>query len=215
MKKFSGTVMNFYIFGDDGNRYGPVNVATINQWIGEGRVFPHTMVENAADGSRARAENIPGVVFPGQPGPGTAPPTAPGAPQYAQYPRGHFGVIEDPTPMFRKFNWGAFLLTWIWGLNHKQPITLVLLAIDIGSRAFSRNSSYGVFGLLLSLASLAIRIWIGTQGYRWAWESGRFNSVDDCKKCQAIWGWWGLGIVIASIGCIVLIAFFVVAAISR
>jgi len=55
---------------------------------------------------------------------------------------------------------------------------------------------------LFSLVAFGVSIWIGVNGYKWAWESGRFRTPEECRKCQAIWGWWGLAIVVAFCICI-------------
>ena len=35
-------------------------------------------------------------------------------------------VSKDEFPQeLKRFNWGAFLLNWIWGIMHKQYITLL------------------------------------------------------------------------------------------
>lgn len=54
----------------DGQKYGPVDLATLNAWAADGRVVPTTTLESA-DGQQMQASQVPGIVF-GQ-GAGSAP----------------------------------------------------------------------------------------------------------------------------------------------
>ena len=56
--------------------------------------------------------------------------------------------------------------------------------------------------MLFNLAGLGLAIWYGCKGYEWAWKSGRFATPDECRRCQATWGWWGLGLVIGTCLCV-------------
>ena len=38
-------------------------------------------------------------------------------------------TAKKPKSKIIKFNWGAFLGTWIWGLFNKAPITLLMLPL--------------------------------------------------------------------------------------
>lgn len=58
--------MQYYVISGDGQRYGPADIATLNQWITEGRLLPHQMIEDAATGVRMVATSVPGLVFPQQ-----------------------------------------------------------------------------------------------------------------------------------------------------
>ncbi len=79
-----------------------------------------------------------------------------------------------PEEIAAKFNWGAFLWTFIWGLAHKQPITLLCIVVCF----------VPVIG---PLASLALAIWIGTKGNAWAWQAKRYASIEDFEKRQKKW----------------------------
>lgn len=63
----------------DGQKFGPADTATLNQWVAEGRLAPNSMLEDASSGARVLASQVPGLLFPG-----SAPMGAPGgAPQMA------------------------------------------------------------------------------------------------------------------------------------
>ena len=90
------------------------------------------------------------------------------------YPRPNFSnVYALPQNVKSTFNWGAFAFTWIWGLNHKKPETLLAIL-----------AAFVPFGGLIAA------IYIGYKGNEWAWDSGRFQSIDDMQECQIIWAKW-------------------------
>lgn len=105
------------------------------------------------------------------PGYGQQPPPGYGA----AYPGGYY----QPTAAdLGGWNWGAFTFTWIWGLNHRTYWPLIGLIPYVG--------------------------WImcfvcGVMGNRWAWESGRFGSLDEMRECQRVWAVWGLRVFIYSL----------------
>lgn len=79
--------MQYFVIAPDGQKYGPADVMTLNQWVQQNRVTPTTMLEDAATGAQIPASQVPGLVF-------TAPPSNQNpynaAPGYPQYPRDGF-----------------------------------------------------------------------------------------------------------------------------
>ena len=225
--------MRYFVILPDGQKFGPADLATLNQWITENRLGPQSMLAPEDGGPNIAASMVQGLVFPGsipQPGPTQANPSAqpgqpmsaappgtgytpppsygPGAPSrgvsaptsgpgFSPYPRGQsFGPSED---VLKKFNWGAFFLTWIWGLNHKAYLTLISLAV--GGISIPLNLALPGVGSVVAFGlGLGLQIWYGVKGNTWAWESGRFQSADEMEACQVIWAKWGVGILIA--GCV-------------
>jgi hypothetical protein len=55
--------MKFYVVMSDGRKFGPADIATLNQWIVEGRVNRDTMLENADNEQQARARDVMGLKF--------------------------------------------------------------------------------------------------------------------------------------------------------
>jgi hypothetical protein len=92
----------------------------------------------------------------------------------SNYPRSGQPTEAD----LKGWNWGAFCLNWIWGLNHKYYLGLLCFIPCVG---------------------LFMAIYMGIKGNEIAWQSGRFSSVEDMKACQAVWMKWGIGILILSI----------------
>lgn len=71
----------------------------------------------------------------------------------------------------KHFNWGAFLLNWIWGIFHGKYITLL----------------YFVSCLIPVIGPLAISIWFGFEGNKWAWQSRTWQNLEDFNRSQQNW----------------------------
>ncbi|HTJ01769.1 MAG TPA: cytochrome c oxidase assembly factor Coa1 family protein [Methylovirgula sp.] len=87
----------------------------------------------------------------------------------------------DPSVLPREYdrwNWGAFLLNWIWGIGNGTYIALLTFI--------------PVFGLIMPFV-------LGANGNRWAWRNRRWDSLDHFRRVQRAWGFWGAGILIAVI----------------
>ncbi len=61
----------------------------------------------------------------------------------------------------KKWNWGAFLLSWIWGLGNKTYISLLVFVPIVG---------------------LAMPFLLGARGSAWAWQNKRWESVEEFKR---------------------------------
>jgi hypothetical protein len=55
--------MGYYVLGDQGQKYGPADVATLNQWVAEGRVLATSMLEDETSGTRMAASAVRGLQF--------------------------------------------------------------------------------------------------------------------------------------------------------
>lgn len=81
-------------------------------------------------------------------------------------------------PEIDRWNWGAFLLNWIWGIGNNTFIALLTLV--------------PLFGLVMPFV-------LGAKGNRWAWRNGRWDSVEHFKRVQRQWAIWGAVVWIAGI----------------
>ncbi len=86
----------------------------------------------------------------------------------------------------RGWNWGAFLLTWIWAIAHKTWIGLLSL---VG----------GLIPFVGPVIVLVMWIMLGLKGNEWAWKNRKFASVEEFKEVQKKWAIWGLVLFIISI----------------
>lgn len=104
----------------------------------------------------------------------------------------------------KKFNWGAMLLGWIWGLGNGVYWSLVILAIQVISNSLSAtNHSLSLeakrifFSAIPNLIILAIQVFLGINGNKLAWQSGRFNNAEEFVVIQRKWTkgaliFWGI-----------------------
>jgi hypothetical protein len=91
---------------------------------------------------------------------------------------GNKSNIELPREI-QGWNWGAFFLSWIWGLSHRVWISLLSLV-------------FGFVPLVGWVGVLVMSIVLGLKGNEWAWQSRHFESVEHFKKVQKVWAIWGL-----------------------
>ena len=92
----------------------------------------------------------------------------------------------------KHFNWGAFLMNWIWGIMHKKYITLLYFPACI----------IPVIGPIL------ISIWFGLEGNKWAWKSKNWESIEQFNEVQT--NWVKLWIILAVVTIIILLKIFIV-----
>ena len=81
----------------------------------------------------------------------------------------------------RGWNWGAFFLTWIWGVCNNVWISLLCF---------------------VPLVGLVMCFILGAYGSKWAWKNKRWDSVEHFKRVQRKWAWWGFGIWV---GCFIIL----------
>lgn len=84
------------------------------------------------------------------------------------------------------YNWGALLLSWIWGIGNKAYITLLSFLV-----AF--------IPFIGCLAALGMNIWFGFKGNEWAWQNKHFESIEHFKSNQKKWTIAGIIVMIVSI----------------
>jgi len=56
--------VRYFVIGDDGQKYGPADLATLNSWIGEQRLLPTQQLEEETSGVRMAASAVQGLNFP-------------------------------------------------------------------------------------------------------------------------------------------------------
>ena len=86
------------------------------------------------------------------------------------------------------WNWGAFLLSWIWGIGNRVWIALIVF-------------------IPIPFLALIMAFVLGAKGNEWAWQRKIWASVEDFKRTQRTWRNWGIGVLIASL--IIYALFFV------
>lgn len=135
--------MNYFVIADDGQKYGPADIPTLNQWAQDRRVLPTSMLEDAATGARVLASQVPGINFP---------PPASGQPQgFQQYPRANF-VTDNGAEEIKK--------AWIFGAIGLLccPIVFSVLGIVNAVNAQKKGHPQATTALIFCICSLVIGI---------------------------------------------------------
>lgn len=114
-------------------------------------------------------------------------------------PTGSLPWTTSPTPIpgavnpySAKWNWGAFLLQWIWLIGHKQYLKAIVVLILMG----------------IPLVNIVTWIWLGKKGNDLAIERKTFASDEEYVRVQNLWRNWGFGILIAGVALGVIGAIF-------
>jgi len=92
--------------------------------------------------------------------------------------QGESAVVPEE---IKGWSWGAFVLTWIWGVCNGVLISLLCLI--------------PVFGFAWAFV-------LGFKGNEWAWQNKRWASIDEFKNTQR--GWNIAGIVLFAISMVAL-----------
>ena len=76
-----------------------------------------------------------------------------------------------PPEEWQKFNWGAFLLGWVWGIFNKSYITLIQLPLSL-------------IPVLGGIVNLVCAIWFGFKGNSWALKNKDYENLEEFHKYQ-------------------------------
>lgn len=120
------------------------------------------------------------------------------------------------------FNWGAFWLTWLWGIAHGIWITLLLIPLAIITTLISLTASVAtlfaglvnaifgsttttayswlIFGAVI-LINLLVSIWFGLKGNVWSWARRGTRDSKQFQQREKAWkiaGWIVGALVILS-----------------
>ena len=83
-----------------------------------------------------------------------------------------YGNASIIPPEIRGWNWGAFLLSWIWGIGNNTWITLIIL-------------------MPIGIMQLVLPFVLGAKGNEWAWQNKKWDSIEHFKRTQKLWKYWG------------------------
>jgi hypothetical protein len=79
-------------------------------------------------------------------------------------------------PEIDRWNWGAFLLSWIWGIG---------------------NNTFIAFLAFVPVVGIVMPFVLGAKGSAWAWRNKRWDSIEDFKATQRKWAIAGLITIVA------------------
>jgi hypothetical protein len=83
------------------------------------------------------------------------------------------GVEEE----LQKFNWGGFLLGWIWAFGHRVWL-------------------WGILGLI-PFVGIVVMFVLGFRGNRLAWERGTYAGAEELRQKERKWAWASLWVYLA------------------
>lgn len=82
-----------------------------------------------------------------------------------------------PESVANKFNWGAFLFNWIWGLGNKCYITLIIFAVAL----------FSFIPFIGWIALIGCQVWFGMKGNEWAWRNKKWINEEHFHQVQKTW----------------------------
>lgn len=89
-------------------------------------------------------------------------------------PDNNSGTGENaPDSIAHKFNWGACLFNWIWGLRYKKWILFIIPILFFIPYGF--------------IAGLIMCLWAGYKGNQWAWEEIQYKNEENFHNTQKKW----------------------------
>lgn len=156
--------MRYFVIGDDGQKYGPADIPTLQGWIREGRLLPTQQLEDEASGTRTVARAVNGLEFPPDftaPGnPNVAPQGSPyqqGTPYQQGYPRAGQPVGDTGQ--------NDLTLAWVFGvLGLFFCCILDIPAIIFANRAYEKGNPGGNAVRIFCFVVLGIQV-VGIIGY--------------------------------------------------
>ena len=74
-------------------------------------------------------------------------------------------------PDIKGWNWGAFMLNWIWGIG---------------------NSTYIAFLMFVPVVNIVMIFILGAKGNEWAWRNRIWRDIEHFKQTQRKWRNTGL-----------------------
>lgn len=96
--------------------------------------------------------------------------------------------MTKPVPdLIRRWSWGGFFLTWIWGLGNSVWISLLAL---------------------VPIVNLIVPFALGAKGNEWAWQARDWASVEEFQRSQRIWAIVGVTIFTITLIPLVIVGFY-------
>jgi len=96
--------------------------------------------------------------------------------------QGNLAVVPEE---IKKWNWGAFLLNWIWGIGNNVWIALLCL---------------------IPYVNIIMIFVLGAKGSEWTWQKKRWDSIEHFKNVQKKWAIAGLVLFIFGIVMVIILS---------
>jgi len=102
---------------------------------------------------------------------------------------------NDPAllPYVQGWNWGAFVISWIWAFSHQLP------GWGVGMLLLNLASWIPVIGFPFSLIGLGLAIYLGIKGNELAWRQRPFQGLEHFRATERVWRTWGIVLFVMGI----------------
>jgi hypothetical protein len=164
--------MRYYVLAPTGERYGPADLPTLNEWASSNRLFPTSRLMEEMSGNVVAASSVAGIGFPqasppppgvgvmNPPPPGSAyqpqPPTPPHQ-AHSNYYRPGYAPTSVSAHDGKNDLWLAFgmvLLSPVLSLFCIFGFTTALVGISASWRAYQRGQRIALIPLVLNIGCL-------------------------------------------------------------
>lgn len=153
--------MRYFVIAPNGQRFGPADVALLNQWALEGRVDEHTELEDAATGAKLAAASVPGFV-PARPQPTPIETPQQPAAQW-QHPPGTYSNYPRPQTTTDVAS-TEVLVSWILGAITIAACcpALPIIGLIMANKALAMGNTQGsaprIFNIVMLVGSLLVYV---------------------------------------------------------
>lgn len=103
------------------------------------------------------------------------------------------GKLADVPAEIDRWNWGAFLLNWVWGIGNNTFIALLMF---------------------VPFVNFVMPFVLAAKGSAWAWRNKRWESVEHFQSVQRKWAKWGVLALVLSV-CLGVVMYFLVGTMLR
>ena len=115
--------------------------------------------------------------------------------------------IDDPS-VLKRFNWGAFGLTFLWGLGNGafgKTWWIIIVGLLFTISVFAAFFGGFIFPIIMGIVNLGVAIYFGIKGNEWAADGRAFYDNEDFVRTQKNWAIAFFSIVGVSIVSVVLV----------
>lgn len=106
----------------------------------------------------------------------------------------HSEEVRTECPLgLSKFNWGAFLFSWLWAIFNGMPwmiLYILFVAIMVSLEDIVHANSRLWLILVRVIFGLTLSIVFGIFGNRWAWKHKKWKSIQHFESVQSRWKHW-------------------------
>lgn len=94
------------------------------------------------------------------------------------------GKVPVVNLVSKKFNWGAYVFTCIWGAFNNVFETFYILLLWPLSYFSKDNLAFSIIVIILSVVA---PLWFGIKGNTLAWQNKRYRSIQEFHEIQKKW----------------------------